>query len=69
MCEQKSLVEIQTATHWNPIGHSISIEKAALSTSSILLPPLPHAFISTRKDSVHSSKSLFQFFCIFYENI
>jgi len=39
MCVQESPVEIQTATCWNPIGHSMITQKAILSTSSILLPP------------------------------
>lgn len=61
---QGSSVEIQTATHWNLIGHSMTIQKAVLSLSSSLLPPMSCAFISTRKNSVHSSKTLFQFFVL-----
>jgi hypothetical protein len=44
--------EIQTPTHWNPIGHSLTAPPPALSPSSILMLPWSLcAFIQARKNS------------------
>jgi hypothetical protein len=43
---QRSTVDIQTPTHWNLIGLSMTAPSRVLSPSSILPPPLTHcAFI------------------------
>jgi hypothetical protein len=54
--------EIQTPTHWNPIGHSMTAPPPVLSPSSILtLPWSLCAFMPARKNSARF-KFFFKFF-------
>ena len=53
---QGSPVEIQTRTHWNLKGRSMTASPRVLSPSSILPPPSHFAFIPSRKNSARLSK-------------
>jgi hypothetical protein len=62
-----SLVETETPTHWNLIGHSMTAPPLESSPSSILPPPSSHyAFVPARKNSLRAWKilPLFYFFKI-----
>jgi hypothetical protein len=66
ICEQRSLVEIQTPTHWNLIGRHMTAPLPVLLPSSILTHPAAQcAYMHVRKNYVHVSKMLLFNFLIF----
>ena len=68
MCVPGSPVVIQTLTHWNPNGCSMTVPPPVLSPSSILPPPSSHcAFTPTRYNSERILKkaAISFLFCLF----
>jgi hypothetical protein len=70
VCVQGSPVEIQTPTHYNLIGRSMSAQPPVYSPSSILPPSSSHcAFIPARKKLGARVKTVICFNFLFFQKL